>query len=1304
MSSSTILTSTRGFVRSSAFLASALALAAALPMSAMADFAKTNPVTGETENYTWKFVGTDTWNGTGYWQNSDGNNPTGVPGKSGEGNFEPFFFDGSTVSINAGMSVEGWDLRMGLFNGATLTMNNLQKFQDGTMWVTVDESSKLTITANKNDKYEGDALNLYSARGAGIEWTCALSNAGGTGLPFNYYLAGHGTVAFTTITAANCSHTIKRADVTLSEVASSKTVRSKTLVSFTSSTSTFLADATIKVKNADGTANRDVALSSVTPTTSTLTESGNVGDCELVQTSTGILLYYVDYAKAYKNSININFTHGGVGLTTAADVGVGEYAVPGTSWSNMAGSNGSSSSIYGVDSTGEKSLVAGASVTISGALGSYRYTGVDGNVDLRYGYIDDAAGAAYETPQVVVDGIPYYKYQLVLYFSNDTNGRPFGHLTINGTNYRWDSTEGAIVTCEGTVSDVWGSSSGTVLTEGGNYLVFPAMENPDGKLTIVGHRWSGTQRMGVAAIQIVEVKPDAGENDLVIEVSGDTEYTVAETKDDAGTVYITGNGTLTLAGEAKISADTINVGSSVALNVNADRLDATTYTGGGTVVYDGVVPPTGKGWTESAWTGTVWIKNKSGITGDGDAATGVQPNSLGNVNSKVKFSGVDGWIEAPIEYNPEIVLENAGYDYALRLTNGNSPGNNDNSNRCTIVKKLSGSGTLGCAKGSYAWPLVQIWDATGFTGSINTSNPGGNAQGHTGLVVVFCDEDTSFSDSLYNLFRGEGTYPHPRTIYVASGKTVTQASTATWTAVDGFGVDGTLIADGAIASSSGTKAISGSGTVVFAGKAPSPTGDAWWKNAAWTGTVEVKNYNFAANIELATYGNSNSKVCMNGSEAYIKVADNPNHNIGELVIGSGGFTQGGSYTTDNDVNITIPCKVTGTGTYNLASTGGANKTLFLTGDISEFAGILQVGGNNNRIVLGETSRDFVGASLVVGNGKTLNFTKSTSAITPFAGGLFIDEGGQVVLSGDGFVWSAGGITVDGIFKAAGRDKWGGGTAITLGDTGVLELTSTANVNDSSFGNYPTSADLSKVTGTGTLKYSSTAGWRAFPDQDARMPASTVAIQTELYDSLIITKTNGVTVIGSLSGSKNIRSDFGTTGGNGRILTVTQSKDTEWQGKFVVNRITKFNVVAPAEGTPGTLTLSGIQEASIPMQIDGKVNLTGTWIGATTVAGTLGGTGTITGNLTLSDGATIKVDDISHPLTVSGNLTASGTIDVYLPARTSINYGVVLVFVDGTIDISGASFIVHIGNKLANVRVSALGGKLMIPPPFRIYLK
>ena len=60
----------------------ALALCLATPIVSWADFAMTNPVTGEMENYTWKFVGTDTWNGTGYWQDSSGANPDKVPART----------------------------------------------------------------------------------------------------------------------------------------------------------------------------------------------------------------------------------------------------------------------------------------------------------------------------------------------------------------------------------------------------------------------------------------------------------------------------------------------------------------------------------------------------------------------------------------------------------------------------------------------------------------------------------------------------------------------------------------------------------------------------------------------------------------------------------------------------------------------------------------------------------------------------------------------------------------------------------------------------------------------------------------------------------------------------------------------------------------------------------------------------------------------------------------------------------------------------------------------------------------------
>ena len=85
-------------------------------------------------------------------------------------------------------------------------------------------------------------------------------------------------------------------------------------------------------------------------------------------------------------------------------------------------------------------------------------------------------------------------------------------------------------------------------------------------------------------------------------------------------------------------------------------------------------------------------------------------------------------------------------------------------------------------------------------------------------------------------------------------------------------------------------------------------------------------------------------------------------------------------------------------------------------------------------------------------------------------------------------------------------------------------------------------------------------------------------------------------------------------------------------------------------TAGTLTLSGAQTASngLIVETGASVNLTGTWVGATTVAGTFGGTGTLTGDLTFSDGATFKVfatDD--NGLAVSGTVTCpeEGTVAV-----------------------------------------------------------
>ena len=798
----------------------------------------------------------------------------------------------------------------------------------------------------------------------------------------------------------------------------------------------------------------------------------------------------------------------------------------------------------------------GVNVTISNVSGSWSCSGLTASSDIRQSYIDESA--SYLTPTVTVSGIPYYKYRVIVYHSTDTASVPFGYDTINGTNYTYVNDALA----EGTTA--WGNSgakdSANAISEGGNVLMTGELSGST--LTVVGHRAGGASnaRGCIAAIQIIEVKPEAGEGDLIIEVSGATTYTVNEAKTLSGTVYVIGQGTLTLDGSAKISSATIDVGPG------------------------------------SGWSGTVWIKNQ--------AVAAFEGTKYGNVGSTVRFTGVTGYLQTS-SYNNSYVhtvpLELVDEGNTVAFTYNNGWGGN-----LVKINTLKGTGTLATGNSGGAGEHIYIVDASGFTGVLNLS----------GKYVYVGGSQPDYSAS---------ANPNGK-LEIRSGVTMTVPSGKTWTANGGFVVNGTLVANGTL-SSSASSAVSGSGTVVFGG-VPSPTGDTWWKNAAWTGTVEIQGVTaLNGDYNFNDYGNSGSTLKLTNCRGWLK----PNYTcVPALEIGGTFAWNDGSSGLNNTFKVAT---LKGSGTISIPNNGAATAVWQITDDWSGFTG--PVVGNN-------------------GAAKRILVFGPTLPATITAGDIYISEGATLDLDNSSGAWWGVGMrfVVAGTVKASLRSRWGGGTAMTLGDTGVLELTSTDNVNDSTIGNSPTSADFSNVTGTGTIKYSSTAGWRAFPDQDAKMPASTVGIQVELADSLIISKSNGETAIGSLSGLKNIRSDFSNNGANGRILTVTQSKDTEWQGKFVSNRITQFNVVAPATGTPGTLTLAGTQTVNIPAQIDGSVNLTGTWVGATTVAGTIGGTGTLTGNLTFSAGSTFKAfASDENGLSVSGSIAypASGTVTVDVSA-------------------------------------------------------
>lgn len=238
--------------------------------------------------------------------------------------------------------------------------------------------------------------------------------------------------------------------------------------------------------DADGFAN---------PTTTVDNDSdGGYGICDLALTPR-------EYSA---DTININFTHDSSNLTTLVEQGLAAYAVSGILWDNMSGGNGSLATVHKTASDGTYSTVDGASIAVSGALGSYRCNNLTAENDLRHGYVDDQSSSVYAIPQVDIAGIPFDSYRVVVYHACEAANTAFGYDTIGGVNYK--VANGVTIVASGTDTDTWGDAgakdSAEAIAVGVNCLVTPAINGSS--LTIVGHCLS-SGRTGIAAIQIVKV-------------------------------------------------------------------------------------------------------------------------------------------------------------------------------------------------------------------------------------------------------------------------------------------------------------------------------------------------------------------------------------------------------------------------------------------------------------------------------------------------------------------------------------------------------------------------------------------------------------------------------------------------------------------------------------------------------------------------------------------------------------------------------------------------------------------------------
>ena len=458
----------------------------------------------------------------------------------------------------------------------------------------------------------------------------------------------------------------------------------------------------------------------------------------------------------------------------------------------------------------------------------------------------------------------------------------------------------------------------------------------------------------------------------------------------------------------------------------------------------------------------------------------------------------------------------------------------------------------------------------------------------------------------------------------------------------------------------------------------STTVPTWVTDATkWTGVIHISGGSFT-DFTSNAFGNESSLVRLGNVSGWLRAPGNYafTNTVPVELVGTLTINNGSSANDDNPNRCTVFKKLSGNGTISANNT--ADKVVVVIQDASEFTG--NIGLTGKLIVFGDSMPSYTD------NSKFENMTAS----------IWVMEGASVTVNPpSGNWWATGGIKVYGELRAANLDKFGGGTYITTYDTGVLEITrsDSSSVNDGA-------TDYSKVTGTGTIRFAGSG----FTVISQSIPTS-LTFEAEKAEASVVPAAGAT--IGSLTGSKGFRSDWGNTGAGGRYLTIKQSKDTTWSGSINQaggHRLTGV-IVDPGASATGTLTLAGTQTAESTLAVNGSVNLTGTWVGPVTVAGTLGGTGTITGDLTLSDGAELVVDDMGDQLAVTGNFTTTaGTVKIYLPEGT--RKGTKFIDVTGTITIdSGTRFEVYVGNELKRyLSAKALkegGGVKVTCPPVQI---
>ena len=170
-----------------------------------------------------------------------------APATVGSNKWDPVLIDGNLIGDNISNgedgfktvictnALEGWTLRLGVFNGVHVKIDEIKKLQSESAnnnagWVTVDETSKMTIgtLGSQGNNTFGGEFNIFGSLVVTEDFTASGNNPG-----YNYSLGKSGKVEYQGLSSVR-THNIKSVILDLGDPAlTGKTIISRQLIAFT---------------------------------------------------------------------------------------------------------------------------------------------------------------------------------------------------------------------------------------------------------------------------------------------------------------------------------------------------------------------------------------------------------------------------------------------------------------------------------------------------------------------------------------------------------------------------------------------------------------------------------------------------------------------------------------------------------------------------------------------------------------------------------------------------------------------------------------------------------------------------------------------------------------------------------------------------------------------------------------------------------------------------------------------------------------------------------------------------------------